>query len=119
MGLDTHIVLIPSPAGPVPTPMAIPFSGPIADHLSSTVFVDNMPAAIVGSQAHNMPVHIPMGGPFQRSPLNIATVKQGSPTVITGDGAIARAGDPAECCNDPVDTVTGHIVVAQSTVIAG
>lgn len=45
VGLDTHIVLIPSPAGPVPTPMPMPFSGSLTEQLSSTVFVDNMPAA--------------------------------------------------------------------------
>jgi hypothetical protein len=27
VAVDTHVVMIPSPAGPVPTPMPMPFAG--------------------------------------------------------------------------------------------
>jgi uncharacterized Zn-binding protein involved in type VI secretion len=118
IGLDTHVVLVPSPGGPVPTVLPMPFSGSLSEALSSTVFVDDAPAATVGSRAHNLPPHIPMGGPFQRPPANQATVQQGSATVFAGDQALARAGDPATCCNDPRDAETGHVVAA-GTVFAG
>lgn len=118
VGLDTHIVLVSSPGGPVPTTLPSPFSGPLSQELSGTVCVDNAPAATVGSQAQNTPPHIPVGGPFQKSPSNKATVKQGSSTVFADDRAIARSSDPAECCNDPSDAQTGHVVAA-GTVLAG
>jgi uncharacterized Zn-binding protein involved in type VI secretion len=118
VGLDTHVVLLSSPAGPVPTPIPSPFSGPLAEELSRTVFVDNAPAATVGSRARNTPSHIPAGGPFQRPPSNTATVKSGSATVFADGRGVARAGDPAECCNDPADAPTGHAVAA-GTVRAG
>jgi len=118
VGVDTHIVQIPSPAGPVPTPIPSPFSGPLQDGLSATVFIDDQPAATVGSKAKNQPPHIPIGGPFQNPPSNEATVAQGSTTVLADDEGLARAGDPAECCNDPSDLQTG-VVVAAGTVLSG
>ncbi|MFO0759860.1 MAG: PAAR domain-containing protein [Byssovorax sp.] len=119
VGIDTHIVQITSPGGPVPTPIPLPFSGPITDNLSSTVFIDNEPAVIVGSVAHNRPPHIPTGGPFQRSPSNRATVDAGSATVFAGNHALARNGDPATCCNDPSDAQTGHVMVGTGTSFSG
>lgn len=118
VGLDTHVVLVSGPAGPVPTPLPLPFSGPLSGSLSSTVCVDGAAAATVDSQAQNTPAHIPVGGPFQRSPSNTGTVKQGSSTVFADNKGLARAGDPADCCNDPADSPTGH-VVAGGTVLAG
>jgi uncharacterized Zn-binding protein involved in type VI secretion len=35
--VDTHIVMVPSPGGPVPTPLPHPFSGIISGNLSSDV----------------------------------------------------------------------------------
>lgn len=118
VGLDTHVVLAPSPAGPSPVVVPLPFSGPLNEGLCGTVFVDDAPAATVGSTARNAPPHIPAGGPFQRPPSNQATVQAGSATVFAGDQALARAGDPATCCNDPRDAETGHVVAA-GTVFAG
>lgn len=119
MGLDTHVILIPSPGGPVPTPLPHPFQGPLQDKLSTTLFVDNLPVALVGSVANNLPPHIPMGGPFQSPPANKATISQGSPTVFADNKAVARLGDPATCCNDPVDQDTGNILIVVATVSAG
>lgn len=117
IGIDTHVVLIPSPAGPIPTPIPMPFAGPLSRNLSTTVFIDGDPAAVVGSVADNMPPHIPVGGPFQTPPSNEGTVKQGSATVFVDDVALARAGDPVDCCNYPVDLPTGQII-AFCTVIS-
>ena len=117
VGLDTHVILVPSSGGPVPTPMPHSFSGTIEREVSTRVFIDNQPAALVGSVADCIPPHIPLGGPFQRSPSNEGTVARGSATVFVDGVSTARAGDPVKCCNDPVDQETGH-VVATSSVFA-
>lgn len=119
VGMDTHVVLIPSPAGSVPTPLPSPFSGKLSEGLSSTVFVDGEPAALVGSGADNQPAHMPIGGPFQSQPADHGTVSSGS-TVTLADGVgLARNNDPVECCNDPSDQDTGHVVATGSTVHSG
>lgn len=48
MGVDTHIVLVPTPTGPLPTPMPSPFRGPLTGALSGSVFVDEQAAAVKG-----------------------------------------------------------------------
>jgi len=93
------------------------FSGSIEREVSTSVFLDNQPAALVGSIADCLPPHIPMGGPFQSSPSNEGTVAQGSTSVFVDGASMARAGDPVKCCNDPADQETGH-VIAISTVFA-
>jgi uncharacterized Zn-binding protein involved in type VI secretion len=118
VALDTHVVLVASPGGPVPTPTPFPFSGPLTEHLGRSVHVDGAPAAVEGSVAHNRPVHVPVGGPFQKPPTNRATVQRGSATVFADNKAVARNGDPALSCNDPSDAPTGH-VVATGSVYAG
>ena len=50
VGVDTHVILIPSPGGPVPTPIPNPFSGPISEDVSTTAFIDNRAVALVGSK---------------------------------------------------------------------
>lgn len=112
VALDTHVILIPSSGGPVPTPLPFPFAGPLEEQLSTTVFIDNLAVAVVGSVANNRPPHIPVAGPFQKSPSNRGTISQGSATVFVENKAVARAGDPATCCSDPTDQDTGHIVAA-------
>jgi uncharacterized Zn-binding protein involved in type VI secretion len=115
---DTHIILIPSPTGPVPTPLPHPFSGIINGSLSPNVKIMGVPAATVGSTAQNMPPHIPQGGPFQKPPSNRATIQIGSPTVMINGKPAARNGDTAITCNDPVDLPVGK-VVAVGTVMMG
>jgi len=118
VAIDTHIVLIPSPGGPVPTPLPSPFKGQLVDGLSDTVFADEKPAATVDSKAKNTPPHIPSGGPFQTPPSDEATVRMGSGTVFIDDKAAARLGDTAMTCNDPSDAPVGQ-VIATGTVFAG
>ncbi len=119
VGVDTHVVMVPSPGGPVPTPMPMPFSGALDDELSDRVFVGNMGVAVVGSVAHNQPTHIPMGGPFQKEPSNRASVTTGSEKVFVDGKALARADDSAKCCNDPTDQETGHVIALGTKVFAG
>ncbi|QAU25013.1 hypothetical protein EO087_14245 [Dyella sp. M7H15-1] len=97
---DIHIVMIPSPGGPMPTPEPCPFNGRITQQVSRNVFINKQPAALQGSMANNLPPHIPQGGPFQKPPTNLGRILLGSTTVrINGRGA-ARAGDPCETCHD-------------------
>jgi len=117
VGVDTHVILIPSPGGPVPTPIPNPFTGPISEDVSTTAFIDNRAVALIGSAANNTPPHLPMGGPFQKPPANKGKVSEGSTSVFVDGKGVARAGDPASCCNDPADQDTG-VVIAASTVFA-
>ena len=117
---DTHIVMVPSPGGPVPTPLPHPFSGIIDKNLSQNVFIMNMPAATVGSTATNTPPHIPTppGTSFQKPPTNTATIIKGSATVFINNKPAARGGDMANTCNDPIDAPIGT-VIAVATVFIG
>jgi len=112
--MDTHIILIPSPGGPVPTPIPHPFNG----NLSSNVKIMGMPAAIQGSTADNIPPHIPQGGTFQQPPGNKGQIITGSATVMINGKPAARNSDTALTCNDPVDLPAGT-VIAIGTVSIG
>jgi uncharacterized Zn-binding protein involved in type VI secretion len=118
MATDIHIILIPTPGGPVPTPIPHPFSGMLNVGLSPNVSVMSMPAAIVGSIAINTPPHIPMGGPFAVPPTNQGQIMTGSPTVMINGQMAARNGDPVLTCNDPAPLPSGT-VIATSTVMIG
>ena len=120
VGTDIHIVLVPSPGGPVPTPLPHPFSGTISGGVSTDVMIMGRPAATVGSTADNLPPHLPTppGTLFQRWPANRATVQTGSATVRINGQPAARNGDRALTCNDPVDLPNGSIVAA-GTVLVG
>ena len=119
MALDIHVVMIPSPGGPVPTPLPSPFMGTLDGDLSADVFIEGMAAATVGSTATNTPQHIPVGGPFQKPPGNKATVMQGSSTVFINGKAAARMGDKALTCNDPADMPAGTVLASGTVFIGG
>jgi uncharacterized Zn-binding protein involved in type VI secretion len=116
--IDIHIIMIPTPGGPVPTPLPHPFMGIIDNSLSADVKIMGMPAATVDSMASNLPPHIPQGGPFQKPPSNKATIKMGSVTVKINGKMAARNGDTAMTCNDPADMPVGT-VIAVGTVFIG
>lgn len=118
VGVDTHIIMMPSPAGPVPTPTPMPFSGTLLDQLSEDVMIEDMAAATKGSKAQNLPPHVPAGGPFQKPPSNEGTIQTGSATVLINDKEAARVGDTAMTCNDPADAPNGS-VVCSGTVLVG
>ena len=119
IGTDIHIVLIPTPGGPLPTPLPSPFVGRLDNALSSDVNVQGMPAAMQGSKASNMPPHIPAGGPFQTPPKNQGEVLLGSATVMINGKPAARMGDPALTCNDPADLPAGQVVAVSTVFIGG
>jgi uncharacterized Zn-binding protein involved in type VI secretion len=116
---DVHIVMIPSPGGPIPTPLPHPFVGMLDGSLSSDVNIEGKPAAVQGSTASNTPSHIPQGGPFQSPPANKATIQLGSGTVLINGKPAARTGDTALTCNDPADLPAGTVVAAGTVLIGG
>jgi len=121
-GSDTHVVLVPSPSGTVPT--ALPghvFAGPISSDVSSDVLIEGLGAATVGSVARNVPPHVPVppGTAFARPPANRGTVSAGSGSVTVNGQAAARLGDPVRTCNDPVDVDAGRIVGGARSVTIG
>ena len=107
---DTHILMVPSPGGPVPTPTPMPFSGTLMSGLSTDVFIEGKPAATVDSVAINQPVHIPAAGPFQKPPTNQGKIMVGSTGVFINGKPAARQGDMAMTCNDPVDMPIGQVM---------
>ncbi len=93
-GIDIHIVLIPTPTGPVPTPIPHPFLGFLLDLMDympivgSTVLINGTHRAIAGTVGVNRPPHIPIGGPFQIPPGNELEELLGS-SVVCFDGEAA------------------------------
>lgn len=118
VGTDIHIIMIPSPGGPVPTPTPLPFVGTITGGCSTNVLIGGQPAAIMGSTATNAPAHIPTGGPFQKPPTNQGTIMQGSPTVLINNKPAARNGDKVMTCNDPVPAPTSSIIAIGTVLVA-
>jgi uncharacterized Zn-binding protein involved in type VI secretion len=116
---DTHIIMIPSPGGPVPTPLPHPFMGILQMGLCPTVKIMGMPAATVDSIAINTPPHIPQGGPFQKPPSNQGKIILGSATVKIGGKMAARNGDTAQTCNDPTDLPVGKVIAVGTVMIGG
>ncbi len=119
--IDTHIVMVPSPGGPVPTPLPHPFTGIINGSLSSDVKIMGMPAATVDSTADNTPPHLPTppGTAFQKPPANKATITLGSQTVKINGKSAARMGDMAKTCNDPADLPVGTVMATGTVFIGG
>jgi uncharacterized Zn-binding protein involved in type VI secretion len=117
MAVDIHIILLPPFA--IPTPLPNPFNGIINGNLSTNVKIMSRPAATVNSTATNLPPHIPQGGPFQKPPMNKATIIMGSATVRINGKMAARLGDMAMTCNDPVDLPIGQVIAAGTVLIGG
>jgi len=115
---DIHIEMVPTPGGPVPTPLPNPYLGTIDGSLSTDVNVEGKPAAVMGSTATNAPSHVPKSGPFQKPPGNQATILVGSSSVFINGKPAARNGDTAMTCNDPADLPAGKVVAA-GTVMMG
>jgi uncharacterized Zn-binding protein involved in type VI secretion len=120
VGVDTHIVLVPSPGGPIPTPMPHPFNGIINGGLSSSVKIMGMPAATVQSTADNTPPHIfmPPGTSFQKPPTNKAQIIMGSPNVMIGNGGGGGGGggggkSSAQAASQSIEQKEGHFIHAK------
>ena len=119
VAVDVHIVMVPSPGGPVPTPLPHPFSGMLDGSLSQDVFIMGMPAATLGSTANNMPPHFPTppGTVFQIPPTNQARILMGSATVMINKKPAARMGDTAITCSE-IPT-PANVIAAGNVMIGG
>jgi uncharacterized Zn-binding protein involved in type VI secretion len=119
-GSDIHLMLVPSPGGPVPTPMPLPFSGKLLTGLSPDVLINGRAAAVAGSVAQNLPPHLPPPGTsFSKPPTNQGRVVTGSVTVLINGKQCARAGDPVATCNDPADAPVSAIAAGSTDVLVG
>jgi uncharacterized Zn-binding protein involved in type VI secretion len=104
------------PPAPTPTPMPHPpMPLPILLNTVPNVLINNMPAAVVGSQTQPclIPSCVP-GGP--------GMVTKGSMTVMIGGKPAARAGDLVafQACVGPIPMPTGKILPPCSpTVMIG
>lgn len=116
---DIHIEMVPSPGGPVPTPLPNPFTGMITGGCSANVKIGGMAAATLGSTADNIPPHVFKSGPFQVPPTNKATIIKGSATVKINGKPAARNGDTALTCNDPAPLPVGTVVATGTVMIGG
>jgi len=121
VAVDMHIVMVPSPGGPVPTPLPHPFSGIINGSLSPNVKIMSMPAAVVGSTATNQPPHIPTppGTAFQVPPQNQGTIMMGSSTVTINSRPAARNADQAQTCAEPVPNMSASVIAVGTVMIGG
>ncbi len=121
IAVDMHIVMTPSPGGPVPTPLPHPFSGMLDGNLSADVKIMGMAAATQGSTARNSPPHMPTppGTSFTILPTNQATILLGSATVLINGKPAARAGDMVQTCADVGMNTTGQIIAAGTVMIGG
>ena len=98
VGVDTHIVMVPTPAGPVPTPLPQPFVGIVFDEfdyipgIGGTVYINGMMRAQAGTGGKATPPHVPIGGPSYGPPppTNEAEVFMGSQTVSVDGDAMSR-----------------------------
>lgn len=120
VGVDIHIVMVPSISGLIPLSLPHVFSGLLDQQLSTDVKIEGRFAATVGSVATNNPPHIPTppGVAFQIPPANRGTVTTGSATVTINGKAAARSGDPVDSCND-VGAPADSSIIATSTVLIG
>lgn len=106
LGIDVHIILIPTPAGPVPTPLPNPYVGMAMDPfdyaplIGGTVYVNGMMRAQAGTGGVATVPHIPMGGPFgPPPPTNESEVFMGSMTVASDGDAQSYFGLPVLSCS--------------------
>ncbi len=106
VGIDTHIILIPSPAGPIPTPLPHPYVGMVFDPidyvpvLGATVYINGLPRGIAGTNGQALPPHIPMGGPFMKPPSNESEIFMGSATVVVDGDPQSFLAMPVLSCQD-------------------
>ena len=118
---DIHIVMVPSPGGPVPTPLPHPCKSDLKMKLAEKVNVQGKPGAMKGSKSKHMPPHFPTppGVSFQKPPKNEAEVFTASSNVNYEGRGAAMLGDTGMMCSDPSDTPVGVLVVPPGTVYVG
>lgn len=117
---DVHIIMVPSPGGPVPTPIPHPCTSIIKDNVADKVKVMGLAGAVKGSVSKHTPPHVPMGpGPFQKPPANKGEIITASSNVEYQSKAAAMLGDTAKMCCDPSDAPVGKVMGTAATVLVG
>jgi len=119
IGIDTHVVMVPSPAGPVPTPMPMRFDGRALQRAEHHRLHLQPAGGHRGQRGPLAPRPTSHGGPFQKPPSNEATVQTGSARVRINDKPAARTGDPALTCNDPADAPNGSVIGSGRVFVGG
>lgn len=104
MGMDVHIMVIPSGPSTTTAPLPHPFIGKLDDGLSDDVSIGDKKAAVKGSKArHDDPTHLQLPGSikFQNNPKKEGEVTGGtSPTVKINGKETAVIGSLVTTCND-------------------
>ncbi len=116
---DVHIIMIPSPGGPIPTPIPHPCASMIKDKVAKKVKVMGQPGATKGSKSKHTPPHIPMGGPFQKPPGNKGEVMTGAAGVKYQGKDATLLGETGKMCADPSDTPVGKVIGTAALVLVG
>jgi uncharacterized Zn-binding protein involved in type VI secretion len=122
VGICTHIVMVPSLVGPVPTPLPHPYAANVTLACAMNVLIGGRPAAVLGSGLVMLPPHLPMppGTAFGVPPTNDGKILRGSAMVLIGGRPAARIGDQAMTCMTSTPPGTAAIVgPGVPTVIIG
>ena len=135
VGVDIHMVMVPTPAGPVPTPLPHPFVGYVWDPAGAAmggilgggvVLVNGLPAANTGTAVKALARHFPTppGVSFAPNdiPGNEGSIVTGSKTVSFGGSSAARFGSMVSTCNFPVNLPTSvcmAVPVGKPVIVGG
>ncbi len=115
LGIDIHLVMVPTPAGPVPTPLPHPFVGVVFDPIGAAlggiigggvVLINGSPAGNTGTEVKGLP-HFPTPPGVSPAPNdkpdNAGQLLTGSKTVSFGGSSQSRTFSSAISCSFPVD----------------
>lgn len=104
MGMDVHIMVIPSGPSTTTVPLPHPFIGKLDDGLSDDVSIGDKKAALKGSKAkHDDSMHMQLPGTikFQNNPKKEGEVTCGTSSTVKIDGKEAAViGSLVTTCND-------------------
>ena len=104
MGMDVHIMVIPSGPSTTTAPLPHPFMGKLDDGLSDDVSIGDKKAAVRGSKSkHDDPTHMQLPGTikFQNNPKKEGEVTGGTSPSVKIDGKEAAViGSLVSTCND-------------------
>jgi uncharacterized Zn-binding protein involved in type VI secretion len=96
---------IPAPSGTAPAG-PLPFAAPLAQGLSTSVFIGGKLAAVVGASGFNAPPHPGIVDPPFASPtMQVGRVTSGSPTVLIQGKPAAFVGSTSTCCASPAAAI--------------
>lgn len=104
MGMDVHIMVVPSGPSTTTAPLPHPFIGKLNDGLSDDVSIGDKKAAVWGSKSkHDDPTHMQLPGTikFQNNPKKEGEVTGGTSPSVKIDGKEAAViGSLVSTCND-------------------